>query len=156
MPGASGCDMPELIRIGTAGWAIPRSARSTSPRDGRSLERYAARFTAVEINSTLHRSHKSHTFARWGSPAVGSARTQFLSPRAVVRRRLRGHGCEALDHRSSVLYPGGFGRADAHQAFALTPRSPQIRQAERRRGGSRFRHTAPFHRCEEDMEVGQF
>jgi uncharacterized protein YecE (DUF72 family) len=52
MPGAS----PELIRIGTAGWAIPRQCAEHFPRDGSGLERYAARFTAVEINSTFHRS----------------------------------------------------------------------------------------------------
>ena len=57
--------MPELIRIGTAGWAIPRQCAEHFPRDGSGLERYAARFTAVEINSTFHRSHKPHTFARW-------------------------------------------------------------------------------------------
>jgi uncharacterized protein YecE (DUF72 family) len=57
--------MPELIRIGTAGWAIPRQCAEHFPREGSGLERYAARFTAVEINSTFHRSHKPHTFARW-------------------------------------------------------------------------------------------
>ena len=57
--------MPESIRIGTAGWAIPRQCAEHFPRDGSGLERYAARFTAVEINSTFHRSHKSHPFARW-------------------------------------------------------------------------------------------
>jgi uncharacterized protein YecE (DUF72 family) len=60
----SRADMPELIRIGTAGWTIPRQCAEHFPRDGSRLERYAAQFTAVEINSTFHRSHKPHTFAR--------------------------------------------------------------------------------------------
>jgi len=57
--------MPALIRIGTAGWSIPRPLAAHFPPDGTGLERYASQFTAVEINSTFHRSHRERTFARW-------------------------------------------------------------------------------------------
>jgi uncharacterized protein YecE (DUF72 family) len=31
------------------------------------LERYATRFSAAEINSTFHRSHKPQTLTRWAA-----------------------------------------------------------------------------------------
>jgi uncharacterized protein YecE (DUF72 family) len=54
-----------VIRIGTAGWSIPRSAADEFPTEGSSLERYAAQFGAVEINSSFHRGHRQQTWARW-------------------------------------------------------------------------------------------
>lgn len=39
-----------MIHVGTAGWTIPRDAAARFPPDGSALERYAARFSAVEIN----------------------------------------------------------------------------------------------------------
>jgi uncharacterized protein YecE (DUF72 family) len=53
------------IRIGTAGWAIPRPLADKFPAEGTSLERYASRFDAVEINSSFHRAHRPETWMRW-------------------------------------------------------------------------------------------
>jgi len=75
--------MSELIRIGTAGWAIPRQCAEHFPRDGSGLERYAARFTAVEINSTFHRSHKPYTFARWAEAAPEDFRFAVKMPKRI-------------------------------------------------------------------------
>jgi uncharacterized protein YecE (DUF72 family) len=84
MPGASViCAMPDLIRIGTAGWTIPRQCAEHFPRDGSGLERYAARFTAVEINSTFHRSHKSQTFARWANAVPEGFRFAVKIPKRI-------------------------------------------------------------------------
>jgi uncharacterized protein YecE (DUF72 family) len=52
-------------RIGTAGWAIPRAEAEHFLTEGTGLERYAAQFDAVEINSTFYRSHRATTYARW-------------------------------------------------------------------------------------------
>jgi uncharacterized protein YecE (DUF72 family) len=59
------------LKIGTAGWAIPRDAADSFPVEGTSLARYAGRFDAVEINSSFHRPHRPATYARWsaGVPA---------------------------------------------------------------------------------------
>ena len=85
--------MPELIRIGTAGWAIPRQCAEHFPRDGSGLERYAARFTAVEINSTFHRSHKPHTFARWAEAVPEGFRFAVKMPKRISHElRLLGTG----------------------------------------------------------------
>ena len=57
--------MTALYRIGCAGWSLPRAAAGSFPKDGSHLERYAARFNAVEINSSFYRSHRRETYARW-------------------------------------------------------------------------------------------
>lgn len=53
------------VRIGTAGWSVARDAAHRFPSEGSGLERYAARFDAVEINSSFHRSHRISTWQRW-------------------------------------------------------------------------------------------
>jgi uncharacterized protein YecE (DUF72 family) len=75
--------MPELIRIGTAGWAIPRHCTEYFPQEGSGLERYAARFTAVEINSTFRRSHKPHTYARWAQAVPEGFRFAVKMPKRI-------------------------------------------------------------------------
>jgi uncharacterized protein YecE (DUF72 family) len=41
------------VRVGTAAWAIPRGSAGAFPTTGSVLERYAAIFDAVEINSSV-------------------------------------------------------------------------------------------------------
>ena len=53
------------VRIGTAGWSIARDAAERFPAEGSGLERYAAMFDAVEINSSFHRPHRASTWERW-------------------------------------------------------------------------------------------
>ena len=50
------------VRIGTAGWAIPRAVADAFPAEGSGLQRYAARLNAVEINATFYRPPR---WARW-------------------------------------------------------------------------------------------
>jgi uncharacterized protein YecE (DUF72 family) len=88
--------MPELIRIGTAGWAIPRQCAEHFPRHGSGLERYAARFTAVEINSTFRRSHKPHTFARWAQAAPEGFRFAVKMPKRIS------HECKLIGTGDSL------------------------------------------------------
>jgi len=56
--------------IGTAGWSIRAEHREAFSSDGSQLERYAARFNAVEINSSFYRPHRRATYERWAA-AVG-------------------------------------------------------------------------------------
>jgi uncharacterized protein YecE (DUF72 family) len=53
------------IRIGTAGWSIPRQVAERFSEGGTSLQRYAARFPVAEINSSFHRPHRLSTWQRW-------------------------------------------------------------------------------------------
>jgi uncharacterized protein YecE (DUF72 family) len=73
-----------LYRIGTAGWAIPKAHVSEFPSHGSHLERYAARFSAVEINSSFYRSHQPATYARWAASVPGDLRFSAKVPKAIT------------------------------------------------------------------------
>jgi uncharacterized protein YecE (DUF72 family) len=75
--------MPALIRIGTAGWSIPGALAEHFPPAGTGLERYAAQFTAVEINSTFHRSHREATFVRWADTVPDDFRFAVKMPKTI-------------------------------------------------------------------------
>lgn len=55
------------IRIGCAGWSIPKLYADFFPSKGSHLERYSQRFPVVEINSSFYKPHKSATYARWSN-----------------------------------------------------------------------------------------
>jgi len=55
------------IRVGCAGWTIPKLHKDHFPDKGTHLERYASRFSAVEINSSFYREHKPATYERWAA-----------------------------------------------------------------------------------------
>lgn len=62
--------MTHNIRIGCAGWDIPRAlADAFGPGDSR-LQRYATRLNAVEINTSFYKSHRRKAYAGWAA-AVG-------------------------------------------------------------------------------------
>ncbi|HEX2942282.1 MAG TPA: DUF72 domain-containing protein, partial [Rhodopila sp.] len=51
------------IRIGTAGWSLPKACGAAFGAKGTHLQRYGGRLTAVEINSCFYRPHKPETYA---------------------------------------------------------------------------------------------
>ncbi len=73
-----------LLRIGTAGWAIPRAVADAFPEEGSALERYAARFVAAEINSSFHRPHRPSTYTRWAESVPDSFRFAAKLPRTIT------------------------------------------------------------------------
>jgi uncharacterized protein YecE (DUF72 family) len=79
------------LRIGTAGWTIPRAVADAFPAEGTGLERYAARFRAAEINSTFYRPHKRATLERWAAAVPEDFRFAVKAPKAVTHElRLAG------------------------------------------------------------------
>src|SRR5690606_19704194 len=85
------------IRVGCAGWAIPKPQAERFPGPGSHLERYARRFAAVEINSSFYRPHRPATYARWAASVAEGFRFSVKMPREIThRRRLREVG-EPLD-----------------------------------------------------------
>ena len=83
--------MKERIRIGTAGWTIPKHCADAFPAEGSHLERYAARFAAAEINSSFYRSHKPSTYVRWAASVPTGFRFAVKIPREITHiRRLIG------------------------------------------------------------------
>lgn len=70
--------------VGTAGWAIPNAHARDFPSDGTGLQRYAAVFNAVEINSTFYRTHRSGTFERWRDSVPDGFRFSVKVPKAIT------------------------------------------------------------------------
>jgi uncharacterized protein YecE (DUF72 family) len=74
----------EAPRVGTAGWGLPRQWRALFPTEGSYLERYAARFNAVEINSSFYRQHRRAVYERWAASVGSDFRFAVKVPRAIT------------------------------------------------------------------------
>lgn len=72
------------LRIGTAGWGLPRIWRPEFPPEGSYLERYAARFCATEINSSFYRQHRRAVYERWAAAVPATFRFAVKLPRAIT------------------------------------------------------------------------
>ncbi len=80
-------------RIGTAGWSIPKEHGASFPKEGSHLERYAAVFNAVEINSSFYRPHRPATYERWAVSVPKDFQFAVKVPKAITHeRRLRKAG----------------------------------------------------------------
>ncbi len=88
MPGA---------RVGTAGWTLPRDVRDRFPPAGTQLERYAARFAGVEINSSFYRPHRPSTYARWAASVPADFRFALKLPKEITHTRRFVDCAEPLD-----------------------------------------------------------
>jgi uncharacterized protein YecE (DUF72 family) len=94
------------ILIGTAGWSLPRAEQPHFPSEGSHLERYAARFAAVEINSSFHRSHKPAIWARWRDAVPPDFKFCVKMPKAIThtaRLNVSGDVIAAFIDEISVL-----------------------------------------------------
>ncbi len=72
------------LRIGTAGWSLNAEHRKHVPEKGTHLERYAAAFNAVEINSSFYRSHQHKTYVRWAASVPDDFRFAVKLPRTIT------------------------------------------------------------------------
>lgn len=80
-----------IIRVGTAGWSLPRAVQDEFPGEGAHLARYARVFPAAEINSSFHRPHKAGVYARWAAATPASFRFAVKIPKAITHgQRLAG------------------------------------------------------------------
>ena len=78
------------LRIGTAGWSIPRAAAPSFSPGGTHLTRYGRVFNAAEINSSFHRPHALSTYAKWAAATPRDFRFAVKLPRAITHEgRLR-------------------------------------------------------------------
>lgn len=85
------------IRIGTAGWSIPKLSAAAFPVDGTHLERTARVMPMTEVNSSFYRPHKPDTWARWAASTPLGFRFAVKLPKAISHEaRLVGAGA-ALD-----------------------------------------------------------
>ena len=94
---------PGSIRVGSAGWGIPRQHAAAFPMHGSHLERYGAVLNAAEINSSFHRRHQPATYERWAASVPQDFRFAVKVPKAITHeRRLRDVGDLVDDFLSDV------------------------------------------------------
>lgn len=72
------------IRIGTAGWSIPRASAFRFESEGTHLERYSRLFGCVEINSSFYRPHAAATYAKWRDATPPDFRFAVKMPRRIT------------------------------------------------------------------------
>ncbi|GAC1583284.1 MAG: DUF72 domain-containing protein [Candidatus Elarobacter sp.] len=107
------------IRIGTAGWAIPRDVREQFPTDGSRLERFGAVFGGAEINSSFYRPHRRSTYERWSQSVPAGFAFSLKLPKEITHTR-RFAGCtEPLER--FLEESAGLGRKRAVVLAQLPP-----------------------------------
>lgn len=111
--------MARQLRIGCAGWTIPKQHAALFAPAGSHLERYAARLHAVEINSSFYRAHRRATYERWAAQVPDGFAFSVKAPK-VISHELRLHEAdEALDQ--FVAQVSGLGDALGALLFQLPP-----------------------------------
>jgi uncharacterized protein YecE (DUF72 family) len=83
------------IRVGTAGWSIPRATAWRFDSAGTHLERYSRRLDCAEINSSFHRPHAAATYAKWRESTPPGFRFAVKIPRSITHER-KLHDARAL------------------------------------------------------------
>jgi len=73
-----------VVRIGTAAWSIPKEHAAPFPVAGSHLERYGAVLSAVEINSSFYRPHRTATYERWAASVPEDFRFAVKVPKAIT------------------------------------------------------------------------
>jgi uncharacterized protein YecE (DUF72 family) len=100
------------IRVGCAGWSIPRSADLRFPQGSSHLARYSARLNACEINSSFYRPHKIATWQRWAASVPADFRFSVKVPKEITHKmrlepspRAIGQFIEQVRHLKEKLGP---------------------------------------------------
>lgn len=71
------------IRIGTAGWTIPRLQAEKLPGSSGHLERYSRALSCAEINSTFYRPSRVSTWLRWAASVPEDFRFSVKAPKTI-------------------------------------------------------------------------
>ena len=72
------------VRVGCAGWSIPKHAAPQFPAGSDHLNRYSQLFNCCEINSTFYRPHRITTWQRWATSVGGDFRFAVKVPRTIT------------------------------------------------------------------------
>jgi uncharacterized protein YecE (DUF72 family) len=83
--------------IGCAGWSLHKDVAPDFPEEGSHLERYAAVFPAVEINSSFYRPHQPQTYARWADSVPPDFRFAVKLPKSISHEARLRDADELLD-----------------------------------------------------------
>src|SRR3954471_1385824 len=72
------------LRLGTAGWNVPRVWKERVGGVASQLERYARVLNATEINSSFHKPHRRSTYEKWASATPDDFRFSVKVPKSVT------------------------------------------------------------------------
>ncbi|WP_431256935.1 DUF72 domain-containing protein [Roseateles chitinivorans] len=107
------------VRIGTAGWSIPKAVAASFPGGGSQLARYARVLECAEINTTFTRTHRAATFERWAQETPPDFRFSVKLPQAMTHEaRLKVPRAEVKAFTASLA---GLGRRLAALLVQLPP-----------------------------------
>lgn len=129
LPLATSADVQSGCHVAIAGWSIRKEQSELFAADGSHLQRYASRFTAVEINSSFYRSHKRDTYQRWAAAVPQDFRFAVKMPKTLTHEHClekTGDGPDRLPARG--WRPGRQARVRAGAVAA----GPRLRSADRR------------------------
>ncbi|MFC6645843.1 DUF72 domain-containing protein [Granulicella cerasi] len=72
------------VRIGTAGWTVPKQHAALFADEGSHLQKSASRLRCVEINSSFHRPHMLKTWERWARETPEDFRFAVKVPKTIT------------------------------------------------------------------------
>jgi uncharacterized protein YecE (DUF72 family) len=75
------------VRVGCAGWSLPKRHSDRFPPAGTHLARYAARLPAAEVNSSFYEPHRPTTYARWAASVPADFLFSVKVPRVATHER---------------------------------------------------------------------
>lgn len=94
------------VRIGTAGWTLPKEHAAMFAAEGSHLERCASGFHCVEVNSSFHRPHMRKTWERWAESTPEHFRFAVKVPKTIT-------------HQAKLIDCGGLLQAFLDQVYGL-------------------------------------
>lgn len=135
--------MQPECHIALAGWSIRKEQANLFSGEGSHLERYASRFSAVEINSSFYRSHKRETYERWAASVPGDFRFSVKMPKTLTHQEcLEDTGAELTKFLREI---GGLGKKLGCVLVQLPPGlAYDPRTVETFFGALRARHRGPI------------
>lgn len=72
------------IRIGTAGWSVPKEHAPNFPVAGTHLSRYSQNLNCAEINSSFYRSHRISTWEKWAASVPDDFLFSVKAPKTIT------------------------------------------------------------------------
>jgi uncharacterized protein YecE (DUF72 family) len=94
----------ERVRMGRAGWNIPRTFYANFVSQGTHLERYAQTFSSCEINSSFYRPHKPETFERWSASVPAGFQFSVKAPTSITHEAELNCSSEVLSAFLQQIY----------------------------------------------------
>lgn len=79
--------MQHPVHVAIAGWSIRKEQAGLFGSEGTHLERYASRFSSVEINSSFYKPHKRETYERWAASVPAGFRFSVKMPKSLTHER---------------------------------------------------------------------